>query len=97
MTLDQLRDYIRPIANAVLIGFIVASAIAAGAMEAMEPGLGVRYTLGMGGALKAIPAEFYALAGAGLVTYTAAREAGKAMTTWTRHRARVDDPDGESE
>lgn len=93
MSLERLRDFIRPISNAVLIGFIVLSALLCGILEAVRPGMGVRYAKGTGELLTAVPTDFYMLAGAGLVSYTAAREVGKYVKSKTRSSQQVDDPE----
>lgn len=92
MTLERLRDFIRPLTNAVLIGFLVLVALACGILEAVMPGVGLSYAAGMAAGLRAFPPEYYALGGAGIVTYTAAREVGKYVEA---RKPQVDNPDGE--
>lgn len=84
--LEGLREYIRPIVVAALIFVLLFGAAVAGLLEAFMPGYGVRFTVGVAGWFKAIPAAYYQLAGVGTVAYTAAREYGKAQS----ERARVE-------
>lgn len=77
MTLERLRDFIRPILPAVLLVFLISCALASGILEAAFPGLGVAFTLGAAGFLSAVPGEFYALFGVLAAGYTLARTVDK--------------------
>lgn len=77
MTLERLRDFIRPILPAILAAFLISCALLSGFLEAAFPGLGVAFTLGAAGFLTAVPGEFYALFGVLAGGYTLARSIDK--------------------
>jgi L-asparagine transporter-like permease len=78
--LEKLREFIRPLGNAAMLGLILLGALAAGVLEAWQPGGGAAFTRGVGGFLKSLPQEFYQLAGAGFLGYIAARAHEKGKT-----------------
>lgn len=75
--LERLRDFIRPMLPAIMLVFLIGTALVSGVMEAVSPGLGVAFTLGAAGLLQAVPGEFYALFGALGGGYIAARTVDK--------------------
>lgn len=75
--LEAMRDFIRPITVALLILVLLLGAVISGGLEAFLPGLGIKFTGGVAGWFRAIPAEYYTLTAAALLGYTAARSAEK--------------------
>lgn len=91
--LDALREYIRPLTVAALIGNLLIGAIVSGIIEMIWPGMGVRFTEAVAGWFRAIPDSYYQLAGAGSVAYIASRGYQKGVEI--KARAQVDNPDGD--
>ncbi|MAY20328.1 MAG: hypothetical protein CL955_06890 [Erythrobacteraceae bacterium] len=79
--LEKLRDYIRPLTVAALVAVLLIGAVASGVLEAVVPGLGVRFTEGVAGWFKAIPQPFYNLATVFGLGYVGARTLEKAVAT----------------
>ncbi|WJY17661.1 hypothetical protein QQS45_08370 [Alteriqipengyuania flavescens] len=77
MTLERIRDFIRPMLPALLAVFLLCCALLSGVMEAIVPGLGVAFTKGTAGFLTSVPSEFYALFGTLGLGYTVARSVDK--------------------
>lgn len=75
--LEALKNYIRPLTVASMIGVLLIGAVTAGLLEAVFPGVGIRFTGGVAGWFRAIPPEYYTLAGAGFTAYTVARSFDK--------------------
>lgn len=89
-----LRDFIRPLSVAALLAVLILGAITSGIMEALMPGLGVRFTGGVAGWFRAIPQAYYNLATAFGLGYIGAREVGKVAKQWAAtKKPAVDDPD----
>lgn len=78
--LEALREYVRPLAVAAMVGTLILGACVAGAMEAIKPGLGVAFTGGVAGWFRAVPDSFYQAMTALALGYMAAREVGKWKT-----------------
>lgn len=78
--LEKLREFIRPLGNAAMLGLILLGALIAGVLEAWQPGFGAAFTAGVSGFLKSLPQEFYQLTGAGFVAYIGARAHEKGKT-----------------
>lgn len=75
--LEGIRDFVRPLAVMAMIAVLLVGAVAAGALEALWPGVGVNFTVGVAGWFRAIPDPYYQLVGAGYVGYTLAKEYGQ--------------------
>lgn len=80
--LAALRDFGRPLAVVALLGVLLVGAVAAGALEALHPGVGVEFTKGVAGWFRAIPTDYYNLTGAFGLGYTASRGVEKVVDTW---------------
>lgn len=84
--LEILRDFIRPLSVMALLFVLLLGAVVAGVLEAVLPGIGVQFTVGIAGWFRAVPDAYYQLTGAALLGYTAARTTERAVRDRSRGR-----------
>lgn len=77
MTLENIRDFARPIMAASPIVFIIAGAIIVAVLEIVSAGMGQRVVDAVTAFLTQIPDAFYQLSVAGFLGYTGARTVEK--------------------
>lgn len=87
--LATLREFIRPLVVATMLTMLLGGAVASGIMEAIRPGMGVNFTVGVAGWFQAIPEIYYQTFMALGLGYIAAREVGK----WKNSDSEVSDDD----
>lgn len=90
MSLEGLREYVRPLTVAALLVVLLLGAVVAGALEAFSPGAGETFTRAVAGWFNAIPDKYYELLVLGLLGYTA----GRTVEKMVKLKSRVDDPPG---
>lgn len=71
--LQGVQDYVRPLIVLALVAVLLIGAVVAGFLEAIWPGVGVNFTVGVAGWFRAVPDPYYQLVGAGYVGYTFAK------------------------
>jgi hypothetical protein len=76
--LQAAQDYVRTIVVLALVVVLLVGACVAGFLEALWPGVGVNFTVGVAGWFRAVPDPYYQLVGAGYVTYALAKSYDKA-------------------
>lgn len=59
--LKAIRDFGRPLAALAMLMLLLTGSVAAGVMECLAPGLGIRFTAGVAGWFRAIPVDYYNL------------------------------------
>lgn len=81
--LEKIREFVRPVSTAALVVMLITGAVIAGALEALLPGVGVRFTLGVAGWFRALPTDFYNLLIAALGIYGVARTVEKGTSIYS--------------
>lgn len=98
--LQTAQDYVRTLVVLALVVVLLAGAVVAGVLEALWPGTGVNFTVGVAGWFRAVPDAYYQLVGAGYVTYALAKTYDKATQVKAENQfgpasnVKPDDPEG---
>lgn len=75
-SLDTLRKAVRPLAQLMIIAMIGPLALAIGLLEALLPGVGVRFANGILAYVRGLPDSFWLFAGGAIGIHSIARSFG---------------------